>query len=97
MQTITVQKKEQVITREPIIVDSVKFVSPIGSLNSLLCNACGNQIGSERPVAIAFGKGRGFRLCRKCSAHLTPVGADAAEMPAGDGRELPAAPLKPVR
>ena len=27
----------------------------------------------------------------------TPFGADAVEMPAGDGQELPDAPLKPVR
>ena len=32
-----------------------------------------------------------------CPFRPTPFGADAAEMPAGDGQELPDAPLKPVR
>ena len=41
-------------------------------LRELICNLCGEQIGSERPIGIGWGRkdgetrNRGLRLCHSC-------------------------------
>ena len=78
MQTISIPTNK-FVTRD-IVVENVEFISPVG-LNHLPCSGGDHEhaIGSERPIAIVWAEGRGWRLCRRCSAHLTKHAPDVVE------------------
>jgi hypothetical protein len=70
LQTITILRECIVTLPEIIQVQSVKFVNPTHDLDSLLCSACHKPIGPSRPVAVAYRRDCGYRLCHNCSKDL---------------------------
>lgn len=73
---------DRFVTKE-IDVESVQFLSPSDGLSHLPCNGGDKKhaIGTDRPIAIVWACGRGWRLCRKCSEHLAQDEQDKPERP----------------
>lgn len=68
---IFTQKIPKVVMEEhEVEIVSIKFISPSLSLSFLKCSACGMPIGDKRPIAIAWGDDKSWRLCHDCSNHL---------------------------
>jgi hypothetical protein len=80
MQTVTLSKRVTVIKKEVVEIENVEFVQlGEGVLSSLHCDGHAGTIGDERPIAFVWAKGRAWRLCRKCSAHLTLPAPDKGD------------------
>lgn len=66
---IKIYETRMVVVRS-VEMETVRFLSPHESMSKLQCGACKEYIGKIRPIALAWGDGRNWRLCNACSSHL---------------------------
>jgi len=74
MQTIGIAKKVVAYKTEEVNVEAFRLINPsiTKEINGLSCNGCSQPIGDERPIAIVWDGKKSYRMCNKCSCHLTP-------------------------
>ena len=93
MQKIGVAKKKVSYKIEMVDVVTFRLINPSqGKLNELPCSGCGQQVGSERPLAIVWDGSRSYRMCRKCSAHLTMLAPDKGQAAVNSSNSVGSAP-----
>ena len=78
MQTFVIKERKVTYQKRDVEAETIKFLSVDikPSMNKLKCSACLKKVGEERPIAVVWAEGRGWRLCNQCSRHLTTNEAD---------------------
>lgn len=66
----TALEKKVVSVERTIKIVSLRFLYPASSVDHLECSACGDPVGSKRPLALIWDGNRGWRVCNRCIGHL---------------------------